>query len=103
MEKNYSAREREGLALIFAVKICHPYVKGQRFTICTHHSALRWMMEVTDPTERLMRWRLRLDDLDFDVKYRKGKCNCQGDCMSRLEPYSFAEMEIDDEIPSFLM
>eukprot|EP00171_Calliarthron_tuberculosum_P003652 IDg3652t1 len=42
-------------------------------------------MEVTDPTSgRLMRWRLRLAEYDFDVEYHKGSLHVQTDSLSRL-------------------
>eukprot|EP00171_Calliarthron_tuberculosum_P013936 IDg13936t1 len=102
-EKNYSPSEREGLAIVFAIKICRPYIQGTKFTIYTDHQALRWLMEITDPSGRLMRWRLRLAEYDFDVWYKKGNINCQGDCMSRLHSDSHTVVEVDDEIPSFLI
>eukprot|EP00171_Calliarthron_tuberculosum_P001457 IDg1457t1 len=50
-----------------------------------------------------MRWRLRLAEYDFEVRYKKGHINCQGDCMPRLDSDSHTVVEIDDEIPSFLL
>lgn len=50
-----------------------------------------------------MRWLLRLAEFDFDFKNKKGKCNLQGDCMSRLEYDSFVGIDIGHEIAYFLM
>ncbi len=36
-EKNYSQLEKEGLAIIFAVKKLHQYLSGRRFTIYSDH------------------------------------------------------------------
>lgn len=60
-------------------------------------------MEITDPSGRLIRWRLRLAEFDFDIQYKKGKLNCQGDCMSRLDSDSHAVAEIDVDLPCFFV
>ena len=39
---------------------------------------------VKDPSSRLLRWRLRMEEYDYDIKYVKGKENKVADCLSRL-------------------
>lgn len=39
-EKNYSQNEKEGLALIFAVKKIHRYIYGRKFVLYTDHKPL---------------------------------------------------------------
>ena len=59
-------------------------------------------MEITDPSGRLMRWRLRLGEFDFDVKYKKGKLNTQADALFRLFTSGETTVPVDEEIPCFL-
>lgn len=59
-EKNYSVTEREALAAVAGVKYFQPYLYGRKFTIHTDHNAVRWLMNIREPTGRLARWALLL-------------------------------------------
>ncbi len=96
-EKNYSATERECLAAIFAIKTLRPYLMFERFDLHTDHAALQWLFSIEDPSGRLMRWRLRLAEYDFNICYKKGANNHHADAMSRLATLSPANTESDDE------
>lgn len=85
-EKNYSTTEKELLAIVWAIKRLRQYLLGRKFIIQTDHQALKWLKDVKDPSSRLMRWRLRLEEYDYDIEYRKGKENQAADALSRLYP-----------------
>ncbi|GFR09922.1 transposon Ty3-G Gag-Pol polyprotein [Trichonephila clavata] len=51
-EKNYSLRERECLAIVWALN--KPIRK--HFTIVTNHHALFWLMDEKDPSGRMAKW-----------------------------------------------
>ena len=85
-ERNYSATEREALAVVAGIKYFQPYLHGRPFTVHSDHHALRWLMNVKDPTGRLARWSLYLQQHDFDIQYRAGKKNANADGLSR-RPY----------------
>ena len=57
-ERNYSATEREALAVIDGIKRFQSYFYGRKFYVHTDHSALKWLMSVQDPTGRIARWSL---------------------------------------------
>lgn len=82
-EQNYSATERECLAVILAVKKFRPYLFGARFTIVTDHCSLCWLMTVRNPNGRLVRWSLQLQDLDFEIVYENGRKHLEADALSR--------------------
>lgn len=99
-EKNYSPTERECLAVIYSITTCRPYLYGQRFTVVTDHHSLRWLLEINDPASgRLMRWRIRLAEFDFDIGYRKGSQHMQPDALSRLPSSGHTTEHADLDIP----
>ena len=71
-EKNYSATERECLAIVWSVLLLRPYLEGAPFVIRTDHDSLRWLLNIADVSGRLARWRLRLSEFDFEVVHRPG-------------------------------
>ena len=82
-ERNYSATEREALAVIDGIKRFQSYLYGRRFYIHTDHSALKWLMSIQDPTGRLARWSLLIQQFDFEIIHRPGKSNGNADALSR--------------------
>ena len=99
-ERNYSASERECLAVVWGVLMLRPYLLGTQFTVRTDYHALRWLLNLTDVSGRLARWRLHLAKNDFEVEYRPGMKHQLADGMSRLRTGDDPE-EIEDEIPTF--
>jgi hypothetical protein len=61
-----------------------PYLYGRKFTVVTDHKPLTWIMNVKDPGSRLLGWRIKLEEYDHDVVYRKGALNTNADALSRI-------------------
>ena len=85
-ERNYSAIEREALAVIDGIKRFQSYLYGRKFYVHTDHSALKWLMSVQDPTGRIARWSLLIQQFDFEIIHRAGVANGNADALSR-RPY----------------
>ena len=85
-EKNYSTTEREALAVVEGIKRYQPYLSGKHFLVHTDHGSLSWLMNVKDPTGRLARWALQLQQYDFEIVHRPGTSNGNADALSR-RPY----------------
>jgi RNase H-like domain found in reverse transcriptase len=102
-ERNYSTSERECLAVVWAVLLLRPYLERTRFVVRTDHSALQWLLTISEPQGRLARWRIRLSEYDFEVKYKPGRCHQMADAMSRLPTEAYDESCIDDDIPCFAL
>lgn len=88
-ERSYSTTEKELLAVLFAVEVFRPYIEGSHFSIYTDHHSFIWLNNLKEPTGRLGRWSLKLQQYDFDIFHRKGKENVVPDALSR----SFAALD----------
>lgn len=99
-EVNYSTIEKECLAIVRAVKQFRPYLYGNKFTIITDHRPLQWLFNIKEPNSKLVRWRLKLSEYDYDIVYKKGKYNTNADFLSRLENHLMETSETPDDLLS---
>ncbi len=59
-EIHYGISEKECLAIVYAIRQFRIYLHGVYFTVVTDHNALVWLMSVRDPTGKLARWSIYL-------------------------------------------
>lgn len=84
-ETRLSTIEKELLAIVWAVKYFRPYLYGRKFKIFCDHKPLQWLFSLKEPNSKLLRWRLKLEEFDYEVIYRTGKANTNADALSRIE------------------
>lgn len=96
-EINYSTIEKELLVIIWATKYFRPYLFGRKFLIETDHKPLTWLFSIKEPNSKLVRWRLKLSEFDYEIKYKKGTKNSNADALSRIEhePMNVNALESD--------
>ncbi|KAH8236346.1 hypothetical protein KR032_010570, partial [Drosophila birchii] len=82
-ERNYSVTEKECLAIEWAVRKMRCYIEGYRFEVITDYQALKWLNSIDNPTGRIARWALELQQYQYDVHYRRGAQNLVADGLSR--------------------
>ena len=106
-ERNYSTTEKECLAIVWAILTLRPYLEGRRFIIRTDHHSLRWVLNLADAQGRLARWRLRLQEFDYEVHYLPGRSHHGADMMSRLQSTDPSlcdpKSPLDTDIPCFVV
>lgn len=83
-ELNYPIIEKELLAIVWSVKYFRPYLYGRKFVVRTDHRPLLYLFNMADPSSRLTKFRLCLEEYDFEVEYVKGKDNVLADALSRI-------------------
>ena len=77
------------------------YLYGSVFNLRTDPEALRWVLNLADSSGRLARWRLRLADYDYEVKYRPGVKYQLANGVSRLCTDGGDTDPGDDEVSCF--
>jgi hypothetical protein len=82
-ESRYSVTERECLAVVWGIRKMRAFLEGYHFTVITDHQALKWLNTLRNPSGRLARWALELQQYQFDITYRSGKQNQVADELSR--------------------
>lgn len=82
-ELRYDTYEKEALAIVQGVKNFRPYIYGHKFTLVTDHKPLVWFRSAKEANSRVLKWRLKLAEYDYDVQYKPGKINLNADALSR--------------------
>ncbi|CAF3796274.1 unnamed protein product [Rotaria sp. Silwood1] len=83
-ERNYSATEREALAIVWATQHFRPYLEGTKVLIRSDCKALQWLKNAKDVSGRLARWAMKLSAFQIEsIQYRPGAANANADSLSR--------------------
>ena len=79
---NYSVGEKELLGIVEGMKAFEGMIRGFEVIIHTNHLNLLYSKM---PNQRMMRWRLLLEDFHPIVKHIAGDNNLSADALSRLK------------------
>lgn len=74
--------EQECFAVFFTLMKLRPLLLGRKFYVATDHRNLLYLQSSSIP--KLVRWRLRLGEFDFQVLHIPGRENIIADTLSRL-------------------
>ena len=91
-ERNYGVTELEGLGVVWAVKHFRPYIYGHPCEIYTDHEALKSILNTPQPSGKLARWGMAIQELDLKILHRSGRHNANADALSR-SPVSSPDSE----------
>ncbi|WVZ97852.1 LOW QUALITY PROTEIN: hypothetical protein U9M48_043361 [Paspalum notatum var. saurae] len=95
-ELNYSTHDLELAAVVYALKIWHHYLYGQRCEIYTDHKSLKYIFTQNELNMRQRRWLELIKDYDMEIHYHPGKANVVADVLSRK---SYANMALGFMMP----
>ena len=83
-EKNYSARDREALAVCWALSKLQSYLHLKPFVLYSDHQSLIYLKTQKEiKTSRDYRWMEIISQYDFEQRYRKGELMTVPDALSR--------------------
>ena len=93
-ERNYSATERELMAIVKATEHWRVYLHGSPHPVLllSDHKPLVYLNGKAELGMRLARWMEALCDLTFEIGYVKGKDNAAADALSRRSDHEASEV-----------
>ena len=89
-QTRYTTTERELLSIVETLKEFRNILLGHKIVVHTDHQNLTYK---TFNTERVMRWRLILEEYGPELRYIKGTHNVVADALSRLDMMSYDEFQ----------
>jgi len=72
-ERNYSAIEREALAIVYGIKRYRHYLQDEKFEIISDNRPLQWLEAHKVAKSRLSRWAIELTAVKYKITYKPGK------------------------------
>ena len=94
-QQNYTTTEKELLAIVLTLKEYRTMLHGGDLKIYTDHKNLIFC---TLSVERVLRWRLYMEQFYYTLDYLEGEKNVLADCFSRLprmEKISVGKIELE--------
>jgi hypothetical protein len=95
-ECRYSTFQQEAGAIVWALERFKEYTMGYHVIVETDHKNLSYVKRSTMP--QLERWRLRLQEFDFEIHYLQGSLNHVADGLSR-KSVDDVEISLGDILP----
>ena len=97
-ERRYGITELEGLGVVWAVKHFRPYLYGHHCDIYTDHEALKSLLNTPQPSGKLAKWGMAIQELDLRILHRTGKSNVNADALSQA-PIAGTGKETERNVP----
>jgi hypothetical protein len=80
-QQKWNTTEKEAYAIVYAFNKLEYLLRDTKFTLCTDHKNLTYVDK--DPRPRVQRWKLAMQEFDFQIIHIPGKENIVADGLSR--------------------
>ena len=95
-ELRWHITDKEGLALVEAVRQFRPYLASMPFTVYTDNVSVKWLQQIKNCQGRLGRWALLLQGYNMKIIQKSSRNNANADGLSRRTYPPLPEEEIED-------
>ena len=95
-ELRWHITDKEGLALVEAVRQFRPYLASMPFTVYTDNVSVKWLQQIKNCQGRLGRWALLLQGYNMEIIQKSSRNNANADGLSRRTYPPLPEEEIED-------
>ncbi|GFW03352.1 retrovirus-related Pol polyprotein from transposon 412 [Trichonephila clavipes] len=82
-QSKYNATVLEFFAIYTALNFFRPFLLGRKFKVFTDHKPLAGFLSNKNPSSKIWRWKLALEEFNYDIQYIRGSLNSVADHLSR--------------------
>ncbi|GFW92675.1 retrovirus-related Pol polyprotein from transposon 17.6 [Trichonephila clavipes] len=82
-QSKYNATVLEFFAIYTALNFFRPFLLGRKFKVFTDHKPLAGFLSNKNPSSKILRWKLALEEFNYDIHYIRGSLNSVADHLSR--------------------
>ncbi|GFS71996.1 retrovirus-related Pol polyprotein from transposon 17.6 [Trichonephila clavipes] len=82
-QSKYNATVLEFFAIYTALNLFRPFLLGRKFKVFTDHKPLAGFLSNKNPSSKILRWKLALEEFNYDIHYIRGSLNSVADHLSR--------------------
>jgi len=83
-ERNWAIIEKEAFAIFWSIKRLKNYLLGRKFVVYSDHKPLQFIFNGEKNGAKVLRWKLQLQEYNFEVRHCPGKYNVVADSLTRL-------------------
>jgi len=94
----WSTPEKEGFAIFYALKKLDYLLRDVKFTLQTDHKNLIYINDTASP--KVVRWKLAIQEYDFNIEHIAGKLNLVADSLSRFCQFPVNQEEEEQNKPN---
>ncbi|GFW66894.1 transposon Tf2-6 polyprotein [Trichonephila clavipes] len=82
-QSKYNATVLEFFEIYTALNFFRPFLLGRKFKVFTDHKPLAGFLSNKNPFSKILRWKLALEEFNYDIHYIRGSLNSVADHLSR--------------------